>query len=97
MGKLSESHVCLRIPAALEAITGATGPFQIQGGSIREILIAFAKMFPDAGALVCTTDGNPHRFANVYVNGTDYRLAGDLDSKLREGTSLRVVTSMAGG
>jgi molybdopterin converting factor small subunit len=49
-----------------------------------------------AGQLV-TTDGQLHRFVNVYLNDDDVRYLDKLDTKVQAGDTVSILPAVAGG
>jgi molybdopterin synthase sulfur carrier subunit len=43
------------------------------------------------------TDGQIHRFVNVYLNDEDVRFLRQLDTQLKDGDILSVLPALAGG
>lgn len=71
---------------------GGKKRFELEAATVREALRALPitdLLFDEAGAL--------RPLVNIYVDGTDIRDRGGLDSALEDGATVRIVGAVAGG
>lgn len=71
---------------------GGKKRFELEAATVREALRALPitdLLFDERGAL--------RPLVNVYVDGTDIRDRGGLDSALEDGATVRIVGAVAGG
>ncbi|MEX0683631.1 MAG: MoaD family protein [Dehalococcoidia bacterium] len=66
------------------------------GGNVRELLDALDKRFPGFRDMVMT-DGELHRFVNIYLNDEDIRFLNQLDTSLKDGDVVSILPALAGG
>ena len=67
-----------------------------QGSTVRELLDDLEGRYPGfTGQLV--TDGEIHRFVNIYLNDEDIRFLEKLDTPINDGDTLSILPALAGG
>jgi len=86
----------VRVTANMQKHLGGERSVPAQGGNIRELLADIDARFPGFRDMVMT-DGEIHRFVNIYLNDEDIRFLGQLDTPLRDGDVLSVLPALAGG
>jgi MoaD family protein len=88
--------VDVRVTANLQKMVGGERSVQGQGSTVRELLDDLESRYPGfKGQLV--TDGEIHRFVNIYLNDEDIRFLDKLDTSLKEGDTLSILPALAGG
>jgi sulfur-carrier protein len=87
----------VRIPPVLRAATGGQREVRVDGETVAEALDALYAAHPAVRAQLQTTEGELHRFVNIYVNDEDVRLLGWLDTPIGDGDTLLILPAMAGG
>ena len=86
----------VRITANLQKFVGGERSLRAEGSSVRELLDDLDSRYPGfKGELV--TDGQLHRFVNIYLNDEDIRFLDQLDTRLSEGDTLSILPALAGG
>jgi molybdopterin synthase sulfur carrier subunit len=89
--------VKIRIPAALRSFTQGVDVIEAPGGTV---LDALNHLKQQAGGIETRLFAGPRelrRFVNVYLNDEDIRFLKDLDTPVREGDEISIVTAIAGG
>ena len=89
--------ITIRIPTALRKFTGGAETVDLAAKDLSELFEALERKFPGIKQTLCTAEGKPHRFVNIYVNEEDIRFLGGNTYKFREGDRVLVVPSIAGG
>jgi molybdopterin synthase sulfur carrier subunit len=79
----------VRIPPTLRAATGGEREVPASGDTVGELLDDLLSRFPALEGQL--------EFANVYVDGEDIRTLDELETPVREGTTVILLPAMAGG
>jgi molybdopterin converting factor small subunit len=79
----------VRIPPPLRDATGGLQEVHADGGTVGDLLDNLVSRFPDL-------DGQL-RHANVYVDGEDIRVLDELETPVREESTVILLPAMAGG
>ncbi len=88
--------VDVKVTANLQKIVGGRRSVQGEGASVGELLDDLESRYPGLkGQLI--TDGQIHRFVNIYLNDEDIRFLDRLDTPLKEGDTLSILPALAGG
>lgn len=87
----------VKIPPVLRHAAGGTPTVQVAGGTIGEVLIALCEAHPAIGAQILTSEGELHKFVNVYLNDEDARLLQWVDTPVGDDDTLLILPAMAGG
>ena len=86
----------VKVTANLQKIVGGKRSVQAEGASVLELLDDLESRYPGfKGQIV--TDGQIHRFVNIYLNDEDIRFLDKLDTPLKEGDTLSILPALAGG
>lgn len=86
----------VRVTANLQKMVGGQRSIKGEGSTIRELLEDLDGRYPGfKGQLL--TDGEIHRFVNIYLNDEDIRFLDKLDTALKEGDTLSILPALAGG
>ncbi len=85
------------IPAVLRANVGGVKSLELEGDSIRGVVDALVAKHPSLGSQLLTEDGDLNRFVNVYVNEEDIRFLQKEKTPLKEGDTISIIPSIAGG
>ena len=86
----------VRVTANLQKLTGGQRSLQAEGTTVRELLDHIEERHPGFKSMVMT-DGQIHRFVNIYLNDEDIRFLGQLDTPLQDGDVVSVLPALAGG
>jgi len=78
----------VRIPPTLREQTGGERELAAEGGTVRELLDDLMSRFPGLEEQL--------PFANVYVEGEDMRTLDGLETEVRPGSTVILLTAMAG-
>jgi molybdopterin synthase sulfur carrier subunit len=95
---VSPVPVIVLVPGVLRAeADGASRVTVDAGGTLRSVFAELAARWPRLERRVRDERGEIRRYVNVYVDGEDCRLAGGLDTPVRDGAEVQVLPSVAGG
>jgi MoaD family protein len=90
------SNVTVKIPTPLRPITGGQSEVKIEGATVGEILRKMDAQFAGFGERVL--DGrNVKRFINVFVNEDNIRDKKELETEVKNGDTISILPSIAGG
>jgi molybdopterin converting factor small subunit len=89
--------VKVMIPTPLRAYAGKQDSVQLQAGTVGEALAGLTAQFADLKKHLFTEDGKLRSFVNVYVNDEDIRYLEKDQTKVKEGDTISIVPSIAGG
>jgi MoaD family protein len=87
----------VRIPTVFRKFTGNESVVEVEGGTIAEVIDQLEARYAGFKEQVMTSEGELHRFVNVYVNDEDARYLEKLDTKVSEGDTVSLLPSVAGG
>ena len=86
----------VKVTANLQKMVGGKRSVQAEGASVRELLDDLDSRYPGFKSQL-VTDGQIHRFVNIYLNDEDIRFLDRLDTPLKEGDTLSILPALAGG
>ncbi len=86
----------VKVTANLQKLVGGQRSVTANGATVRELLDDIEGRFPGFRGMVMT-DGEIHRFVNIYLNDEDVRFLGKLDTPLKDGDVISVLPALAGG
>ncbi len=86
----------VRVTANLQKLVDGQRSVQGEGSTVSELLDDLDSHYPGFKDLL-VTDGQPHRFVNIYLNDEDIRFLDKLDTPVNEGDTLSILPALAGG
>jgi molybdopterin synthase sulfur carrier subunit len=86
----------VRIPPILRPDAGGNRNVEIDGGTVREVLVTLVETYPALGDRVFDAGELP-QFLNVFVDGSDVRLLDGLDTQIGDGATVILLPAVAGG
>lgn len=89
--------VTVRIPTALRAYANHEAKTQVPAKTVGDALGALVAKHPALRSHLYEADGKLRSFVNVYLGERDVRELGGSDAAVREGDTLLIVPSVAGG
>jgi molybdopterin synthase sulfur carrier subunit len=87
----------VRIPPVLRTQVNGQKEVDASGTTVGEVMTDLVTRYPQMGEQLLTSDGDLHRFVNVYLNGQDVRYLQLLDTPVAERDALIILPAMAGG
>ena len=91
------SSVTVKIPAPLRPLTLGQSEVKVEGATVGEILKTLDSQFRGFGDRVLDDGRNVRRFINVFVNEDNIRDKKDLDTEVKNGDTISILPSIAGG
>src|SRR5579864_5805827 len=85
------------IPTPLRQYTAKQDSVHLQGATVGEVLTALTSQFGDLRRHLYTDEGKLRSFVNVYVNDDDIRYLDREATALKDGDTVSIVPSIAGG
>jgi molybdopterin converting factor small subunit len=87
----------VRLPSVLRQAVGGEREIEVEGTTVGEVLERLYAEHPAVRAQLQSSDGELHRFVNLYLNNEDVKLLGWLDTPVSEDDTLTILPAMAGG
>jgi MoaD family protein len=87
----------LEIPTALRPYTGKQSSVELSGATVREALAELTATHGELKKHLYTEEGKLRSFVNVYINDEDIRYLQKEDTPIKDGDTLSIVPSIAGG
>lgn len=88
-------HVTL--PSALREYAQGQDAVDVSAGSLADVIAGLAAEFPGLGYRILDDQGRLRRFVNAYVNDEPVSHLEPHDVRLREGDTVHILPSVAGG
>ena len=85
------------IPTPLRQFTGRQDAVTVAGATVGEVLSALTTDYPDLRKQIFNNEGKVRSFVNVYLNDEDIRYLSKDATAARDGDTISLVPSIAGG
>ena len=85
------------IPTPLRAYVGKQDSVQVEGRTVGELLQNLTAKYSELRNHLYNEDGRLRSFVNVYLNDDDIRYLDKEATAVKEGDTLSIVPSVAGG
>ena len=85
------------IPTPLRQFTGKQDSVSASGATVGEVLESLTGQYPDLRKQIFTEEGKLRSFVNVYLNDEDIRYLSKSATPAKEGDTVSLVPSIAGG
>ena len=89
--------VLIEIPSALKQYVNNQDEVEVDGSSVEEALDSLCTKFIELKPNLFDENGIVRNFINVYLNDDDIRYADGMNSAVKDGDSIQIVPSVAGG
>src|SRR5258708_33876998 len=89
--------VTVTLPNTLRTRTGQSGHIDVSGQAIREVIDAPEHECPGLRFNFCYETGELRPFVNIFLDGVNVRYLAGLDTHVRDGASVHILPSVAGG
>jgi len=89
--------VTVQIPTPLRRFTNEQGEVEVEAGTVGEALRALTDRHPELARHLFTEDGTLRSFVNLFVNDEDARHLEGQATPVRDGDTLLIIPSIAGG
>jgi molybdopterin converting factor small subunit len=85
------------IPTPLRNYVGGKASVDLSGANIGEVLGNLTSQFPELRKNLYNDEGRLRSFVNIYVNDDDIRFLGKDATAVKDGDTVTIVPSIAGG
>ncbi len=85
------------IPTPLRQYVDKKDSVELQGATVGDLLAALTSQYSDLRKHLFSDEGKLRSFVNVYVNDEDIRYMGKDATPVKEGDTVSIVPSIAGG
>src|SRR6202050_2867645 len=85
------------IPTPLRQFTGEQDSVTVTGDTVGSALTNLTAQFPDLRKQIFNDEGKLRSFVNVYLNDEDIRYLSKSDTPVKDGDTISLVPSIAGG
>lgn len=85
------------IPTPLRQYTDKRDSVELEGATVGELLNALTTQYAELRRHLFTDEGKLRNFVNVYVNDEDIRYLNKEATPVKEGDTVSIVPSIAGG
>ena len=89
--------VKLEIPTALRPFTSKQASVEFNASTVGEALTTLTTTYGDLKKHLYTDDGRIRSFVNIYVNDEDIRYLQKENTPIKDGDTISIVPSIAGG
>jgi MoaD family protein len=89
--------VNVRVPGPLRRLTAGSSQVEVEGGTVAEALADLEARHPGFRDRLYDDEGKLRQFINIYVNDTDIRFGGGLETAVAAGDDISIVPAVAGG
>ncbi|MGH9510524.1 MAG: ubiquitin-like small modifier protein 1 [Terriglobales bacterium] len=87
----------IHIPTPLRQYVGKQADVSVSGSTVGDVLSDLVAKHPDLRRHLYTDDGKLRAFVNVYLNDEDVRYLQKEATAVKDGDSISIVPSIAGG
>ena len=87
----------IHIPTPLRQYVGKQSTVDVKAATVAEAMNALVAQHPDLRRHLYTEEGKLRAFVNLYVNDEDIRYLQKDQTAVREGDTISIVPSIAGG
>jgi molybdopterin synthase sulfur carrier subunit len=91
------SSVTVKVPSPLRPLTAGQAEVKIEGSTVGEVLQKIDSLYKGFGERVLDEGKSVKRFINIYVNEDNIRDKKDLATELKNGDTVSILPSIAGG
>ena len=89
--------VSVRIPTVLRSHVDGQAKVDLAGGTVGEVLKGLLDTHQSLRGRLMDEQGEVNRFINIYLNDEDIRFLENLETPVKDGDTLMIVPSIAGG
>ena len=91
------SRITVKIPTPLRTLTAGQSEVKIEGATVGEVLQKMDSQFQGFGDRILDNGKTVKRFVNVYVNEDNIKDKKELDTEVKNGDTISILPSIAGG
>jgi sulfur-carrier protein len=94
---VKRTGVPVSLPTVMQPATGGRRVVEVCSGTVEQALNGLIEAFPDLLPRLLNEQKQVHRFVNVYLDNEDIRFLQGLDTPVRPGQQLTILSAIAGG
>ena len=87
----------IHIPTPLRQYVGKHSTVEVKGTTVAEAMNALVAQHPEVRRHLYTEEGKIRSFVNVYLNDEDMRFLDKENTQTKDGDTISIVPSIAGG
>ncbi len=87
----------IRVPGPLRRLTDGSAQVEVDGSTVAEALADLDARYPGFRERLYDDSGNLRQFINIYVNDTDIRFGGGMETPVGERDDISIIPAVAGG
>jgi len=87
----------VRFPGPLQALANGARSVTADGPTVGEVIGDVGHRFPGLTERILDSNGELHRFVNIYLNDEDVRFLGGLSAPVHSGDVVAILPALAGG
>ncbi len=92
-----DPRIHVTLPSALREYARGCDTVDLEAGTLAEVVARLAAQFPGLGYRILDDQGRLRRFVNAYVNDEPVSHLEPQDVRLRDGDTVHILPSVAGG
>jgi molybdopterin converting factor small subunit len=81
----------------MRPLSGGASTVEVEGTTLREVLVALNAAHAGFNERLFDTDGELHKFVNVFVSDDDVRYLQGLETPCKPGDTVSLIPAVAGG
>jgi len=81
----------------MRPLSGGVSTVQVEGSTLAEVLASLNAAHPGFSDRLLDSDGNLHKFVNVFVADDDVRYMQGLATSVANGQTVSIIPAVAGG
>ena len=89
--------VKILIPTSLQKYTNDQAALEYDVDTIDTLISVIGTNFPEIKGHLIDDNNNLYRFLNFYVNNEDIRFLDNIQTKLKDGDEVSIISAIAGG
>ena len=89
--------ITIRIPSPLRSYTDGQNNILVVGSSVKEVLMDLIVQYPTLKVHMFTDTEELRPFINIYLGDEDIRYLQGIDTPIKNGETLLIIPSIAGG
>lgn len=94
---LGAMAVNVRVPGPLRRLTAGSAHVEVEGATVGAALADLDAKYPGFHERLYDASGALRQFINVYVNDSDIRFGGGLDTPVADNDDISIIPAVAGG
>src|SRR5450631_615173 len=94
---VKRSGITVSLPTVMQSAAGGCREVELCSGTVEQVLGGLIETYPELLPRLFTEQHQIHRFVNVYLDNDDIRFLQGLDTPVRPGQQLTILSAIAGG